>query len=1260
MNRLLLLISLLLIHITFAESQISTKDFITPPPSARPSTYWEWMNGNISKEGITQDLEYMKAANYGAAMIFNVGVGIPRGNVDYNSQQWQDAIVHAVKESQRLGLRLSLHNAPGYSGTGGPWITPEKSMKQLVWSEIFVSGKNGTEQTFVLPTPAHKMGFYRDAYIVAYPAHSYDVTFRDILHSTSHISSSGNKTIDNTILSDYDLSTEYRLEKGEKLVFTLKEGMTIQSATLLRGKREKPLDPHDGPRDYAPSISIETSEDGITYQRIGQFNCPALRAMDTPGTFSCTPTYARYIRLTSNRGTNIAEIDFHTSPRLENYAPKINYIKGNISLKENRQSIAPTDIIQSSKIIDISDKVDDSGRLIWKVPAGKWSVLRIGYTTTGEVVAAAPDAGLGLECDKFDRTALDLHFNNGLAPLLDRLRPWCGNTLEALVIDSWEAGMQNWSRDFPRYFIDKRGYDILPYLPAITGRIVDDINTTERFLWDFRRTQADMFLENYVKYYKSQMAEYDLQYAGEAYGDGNFESLEFASHQDVPMSEFWTHYIYGNISTTYLAASTAHVWGRPIIACECYTGTPFTSKFTEHPYGMKALGDYIMTAGVNRFVYHATTHQPYVGTRPGTMMTMGPFGTHLDRSSTWARHFGTFNLYASRCAYMLQQGRFVADVLYLKDEAISTGVNNYNTTSPTTPYGYKWDVTDATGLHQGVKVVDGNITFPHGMKYKILVVTERERTVPETLQQIISLAQQGGTILLMGKKPVGYTGLDRDTESEVKQLSEELWGLVDNKHVFHDTEIDVVLKKKNIEPDFAYTAENKDARIHFIHRTCNDSELYFVTNHLRRPENITITCRVDNKVPYLWNAMTGETDIPIEYEIKEGKTSLNINLEESGSVFIVFKPEKTISKKIKYIYPKATQISTKNGVIDFSDETSFNSTFSLSLWAKPETFAASGRGILLFPAAGKGNKAQIGFSLGQNGIRIYERTAHARHEVLTYINPIEGWTHIAIVYKRGIPHLYLNGTYVMSGKQSKYDCIPAIDTPQSDEQYIATYEGDNTDIKVYNYPLSNQEIATLHRQGIPAPTYEGKMIKDISSEWQVKFPSWSKAPKQIDLPFLQSLHKHDNFDVKHFSGTATYQKTFTLSRREIKAMKGKHAILDLGRVENIAEVIINNSDTIVLWKAPYKTDVTSYLRSGENSITILVTNLYPNRIIGDEHLSEKYAYDEYGRIKQLPSWYKNNENIERDRVLFLPWKYYSATDPLLESGLLGPTILYLK
>lgn len=702
-----------------------------------------------------------------------------------------------------------------------------------------------------------------------------------------------------------------------------------------------------------------------------------------------------------------------------------------------------------------------------------------------------------------------------------------------------------------------------------------------------------------------------------------------------------------------MAASTAHLWNRRIVGAECFTGTPFNSKLTEHPYSMKAEGDYMMAVGVNRFVYHVFAHQPYVGNTSGSLMTMGPFGTHLNRNSVWAEQAVGLNTYNARCAYLLQQGQYVADILYLKDEGISSGISDYDCVEPLTPYGYRWDIGSKNVL-QHLNVKDGNLILPHGMKYRLLVLTPMKQCSPELLRQVKRLIEQGAVVVLSSDKPVGYMGMDEAKDKEARLLADEIWSAAGTGNVHYTKNLKQLLEKSKILPDFWFVAENKDAQIHFIHRSVDGDDVYFISNHRRRAEKITATFRVAGKTPVLWNAETGETGLPVAFKQDGNRTKVSFILQESGSTFIVFRNKANPDKVTEPFGEVLPQASMKHPLYDI---------FTVSMWAKPETFAASGRGFLLFPDKGEERyglgHAVVGIAMGQNGVRIYER-ASRNTVVLESDVPIAGWTHVALVYAHGVPTLFLNGKKITVGKKSAFICSPAYDVSMVEEQYIASFEGDQTKTNYTKEAWTEQEVMTEWKKGIPAPILPPnyKILKELNTDWNILFPAVSKAPAEILLDTLCSLHKHNDFNVKHFSGKATYFKTFTMKKKELK--KCSKVLLDLGRVENIAEITVNGEKPVLVWKAPYSLDITSLVKEGENSLMIEVTNLYPNRMIGDEHLPEKYKYDEYGRIVELPSWYvKQQEDCDRERVLFLPWKYYKKSDPLLESGLLGPVrILY--
>ena len=488
--------------------------------SGHPVTgcYWEWMNGNISKEGITKDLEYMKRAGIESAFIFDAWVGVERGPVDYGSPEWVEMVKHACKEARRLGIMLGIHNSPGYTAMGGPWIKPEESMKQLTWS---------VSEDENVPVPVHKHGFYKDI-----------KTFR-------------------TTSADEMQNIGKRLEKGESAVVRLGKEKPVTGFNLWRGDRETPEDPYDGPRDYAPILKVEFSKDGKEWRNVGEVSGPQLKARDIPLYFSCEPTEASYIRLTTNRGTNLDRIEVLTAP--------------------------------------------GSGT----------TYRRVGYTTNGQMVTAASESGIGLEVDKLSRKGVEAHFNRFLRPLLDELKDYCGNTLQYVVIDSWEAGGQDWTESLGEdYIVDGEGKDFL------TGGIGKVTPAKKR-----------LFMEEFILPFKEMIRPYGLKLAGEPYGNGDFDRKEYAMELDLPMSEYWARCHYGNIERPRFVSRYGHSAGRDVIGCESFTAYPGDADIPAVLSVFRDDVDALSDAGVNYFVLHCVAHQD----KDNRPLTMGPFGTRFDR-----------------------------------------------------------------------------------------------------------------------------------------------------------------------------------------------------------------------------------------------------------------------------------------------------------------------------------------------------------------------------------------------------------------------------------------------------------------------------------------------------------------------------------------------------------------------------------------------------------------------------------------------------
>ena len=504
-----------------AEPSALQKEFVAPPPAARPWVYWFWLNSNITKEGMTADLEAMKRVGIGGVLIMEVDQGAPQGPVPFAGPKWRELFKHMLSEAERLGIEVNMTNDAGWCGSGGPWITPDLSMQYLVWTETAVEG--GKPFDAPLPEPQRTANYYRDITVLAFPTPA------------------GNA----------------RIEK-------------------INGKTG-----HD--REDQP------------------------------------PAPAKYAEVPASQ------------------------------------------VIKAATVVDLSARFQN-GRLTWDVPQGKWTVLRIGHTSTGAVNAPAPASGRGLECDKLSKDAADAMFAGLMGKIIADNPARAGKTLVTTHIDSWEIHSQNWTPRMREEFQKRRGYDLYRYLPVYTGRIVDSREVSERFLWDLRQTISDLLAENYAGRFRELANKNGLKLSIEAYGDAAFDDVTYGGHCDEPMGEFWS-WAYGgaNNSVTEMT-STGHVYGKRIIGAEAFTATD-AEKWQGHPANIKTLGDWAFCEGINRFVFHRYAMQPWLNARPG--MSMGPWGLHYERTETWWEQSSAWHQYLARCQHLLRQGLFVADILLL-------------------------------------------------------------------------------------------------------------------------------------------------------------------------------------------------------------------------------------------------------------------------------------------------------------------------------------------------------------------------------------------------------------------------------------------------------------------------------------------------------------------------------------------------------------------------------------------------------------------
>ena len=873
------------------------QNFRQPPLSARPWVYLFCDNGNLTKTGITADLEAMKRVGIGGVLFFEIDHGAPKGAVEFASQPWCDMIKHLCSEAARLGLQVNMNNAAGWAGSAGPWITPELSMQKLTTSETFVEGGKRFEGVLTCP-PAEK-NFYRDIAVLAFPTPAGDdVKMCD--QSPKLTGSFPHPNIDLQQLVDGSPATKVELPlptPGQPVWLQVEFPQPFMARTLIIST----LAGHDWWMLYARG-EVQVSDDGQKFRTVCNFT--ASPPSPTPGAATWLQMQlnqegitARWFRIVftayiPNSLANVtklplARVELTSALRIEDIAGK-----AGISAKYHGPPLRatfpklPAEVpIPRGKVIDITTKMSADGKLAWDVPPGKWTILRIGHTTTGKEPYPAPQAGIGLECDKLSKAGIEAHFAGFLAKLVADNQPLVGGTLVSTHSDSWESGSQNWTPKFREEFQRLRGYDLLPLLPVVTGRCVDSSEVTERFLWDFRQTISDLLVENYAGHLRTLAHQHGLQLSIEAYGSPA-DDLTYAGQADEPMGEFWSWTKFGIGETCAKMTSAAHVYGRKIIGAEAFTGSA-EEKWQSYPGNIKDLGDWAFCEGINRFAFHRYSLQPWGDPAPAPGLSVGPYGLHYERTQTWWEQSRAWHEYIARCQFMLRQGLFVADLCILSPEgqqgelALPTGVRP----GPLDRGPYNFDSCPTEVVLTRMSVKAGRIMLPDGMSYSVLMLPEVETMTPALLRKIKELADAGATVLGGAKPPQKSPSLNDypNCDAEVKQLADELWSSGKIVSVMTAGEL---LAKRGVKPDFA-----ADKHLRYIHRRDGETDFYFVANP--DPCEVESLCsfRVTGKQPELWWPDTGHMENATAFEQQDGVTRVPLRFDPSGSVFVVFRKE---------------------------------------------------------------------------------------------------------------------------------------------------------------------------------------------------------------------------------------------------------------------------------------------------------------------------------------------------------------------------------
>jgi hypothetical protein len=954
-------ISCLLVGIQFQafSQQVNTdklkQGFENPGNEARPRVWWHWMNGNITKDGIRKDLLWMNRVGIGGIQNFDAALSTPQiveKRLSYMTPDWKDAFRYTTRLADSLLMEMAIAGSPGWSESGGPWVKPEDGMKKIVWTATRVKGGSSN---IVVPKPAgvtgpfqnipimpefgtsdgnsNQKGFYKDIAIVAYKLPDADKSLSEL--NAIVTSSGGNFSL--LQLTDGDLGTTSLLPRDTTagfawIQFAFPQRQTIKAITMVGGGSAGNFGFGGDPKD---SRKLEVSDDGVNFKVV----CVIPMGAIAEQTITIPATIAKYFRITVKNpprpvnpgaslglgdmgtskdpgGTPIAEIVLHTADYINMFEEKDAFAPvGDLNKKI---STSANDVVATTDIFDLTDKLNADGTLIWTAPPGEWNVVRFGYSLMGITNHPASPEATGLEVDKLDPIAIINYFENYLDQYQSATGGLMGSKggLQFMVTDSWEAGAQNWTANLPSEFQKRRGYNIIPWLPVLTGQVVKSADASERFLFDFRKTLSEMVSEYHYDGLTKILAARGMKRYSESHETGRAliaDGMEVKRTAAVPMSALWTPnpFINQNDQTPHTvdireSASVAHIYGQNLVAAESLTALGIGGTAWSYcPENLKPSADLELASGLNRFVIHCSTHQPVDDKIPG--LGLGPFGQWYTRHETWAEQAKVWNDYLSRSSYMLQQGKFVADIVYFYGEDNNI-TSLFGKKPPAIPEGYNYDYINSDALINMLTVKDGKLITKSGMRYSVLVIDSSavKMSLP-ALRKLSALVKAGATVT--GVKPKSTPGL-ADDQNEFNNLVSEIWSSSHAK-VTEGKPIVDVLNSIGITPDFTYIKPQSNTKLLYVHRKKDNTDIYWVNSRTSNVEDLEATFRVDGKTPELWFAETGKTE-PLSYTIGNGFTKVKLHMEPNDAYFVVFK-DKAVKASVELPAVNVKKLATISG-----------------------------------------------------------------------------------------------------------------------------------------------------------------------------------------------------------------------------------------------------------------------------------------------------------------------------------------------------------
>ena len=859
--------------------------FARPPMENQTAAWWHWIDGALTREGITKDLEAMKAQGISNATVLNIyrrlGIGYEGRTVDFGTPEWYAIFRHAVEEADRLGMEIGAANCDGWSESGGPWITPELSMKQYTWRKTFVHG-NGRTQKVQLLLPPSKEHFYRDVAVVAYRSEApnsfvaaapkvtchgeYPITTlvknHEYYEEDPHLDQ--DDVFPGDVLVDGSTTSMLTLDKDKTVLMEFAQPFTAEVLCIQIMASKAP---------YPIPVVIEVSEDGRAWKEAGRVYARGFMQQKLP----FPRTESRYWRLTINE------------PLSPTTFSELSLLKaGERSLSETVPGVT---IPSTADVVNLTGKMSKDGTLRWAAPEGDWTVIRFGYTSTGKNNHPASPQGVGLECDKMDTTALNIHFKAFPQKLIDAAGPLAGKTFTYFLVDSWECGQQTWTEGFQREFKRRRGYDLTAWIPVLCGERIASVERSQAFQFDFDRTRGELVQDNYFKHLADLCHRAGMKLWSEGiYGGAAMppvDVLKSYEYCDVPMTEFWAQawdYVewpvvfrpanYGNHAIPY---HVSLIYDKPVVGSEAFTGM---ALYSDSPIDLKLYGDLAYTQGVNRMILHSYVHQPD-NRRPG--VTLGIYGQTFNRNNTWFNAGDGFFGTQARIQYLLQLGDRRSDALvYLGDRLPNTEMTSMEI-ERSLPANIKFQYINQEVLLNRLSVKDGKIWLDGRHPFKFLLLRGEQMQV-ETARALERLVNAGARVY--GPRPgstLSLVDLDKHN-AELAAIVARLWdsGKVRNG-------LDAILE--DYVPDLQLRGLGIDDVLYY-HKTIGDVECYYVSSKdNNRPVNFEAVFDAGRRRVEIWDPMTGLVREQTLFVSDASKTVVPMTLQPRQGVFVMLRPD---------------------------------------------------------------------------------------------------------------------------------------------------------------------------------------------------------------------------------------------------------------------------------------------------------------------------------------------------------------------------------